>query len=372
MTKLNWQKIYENHSPKLLGICRRYIHDIHTAEDILQDSFIVAIQNNHQLRDENALFGWLKKIVVNNALQYLRKNSKNVFVDTEPSEIPDTFSEMNHPSLDEKKHIFIYDFTREELLSSIDNLPSHHKSVFNLHFIENYSHAEISSALGISVNTSKSHLMRAKKFIQNYLMNNVVTQSTPKNKKKLAQLLVIFGLGGLLWAQTFQNKFSDFKIKPSKSLELPDNIKFNHSISFSTSNKAWKKKIVIGSTVLIIIAASVFLLSPKNYLSINNNPVISDDIKSKDTSTSENSSQEQNSDVKTTSNGNIVRENSSIINSIENKNIQENISETKINLNEKSTKNSKKTIRKDSAKESRQKVIVVKKVIQRDTIFIER
>jgi predicted DNA-binding protein YlxM (UPF0122 family) len=122
-----------------------------------------------------------KKIVVNNALQHLRISNAHTFITTEPSEIPDTPSAMEHPLLEEKS-AFIYDFTHQELLSSIDSLPPHHKSVFNLYFIENYSHAEISDVLGITVNTSKSHLLRAKKSIQNYLLNHVVNQNTPKRK----------------------------------------------------------------------------------------------------------------------------------------------------------------------------------------------
>jgi RNA polymerase sigma factor (sigma-70 family) len=204
-TKLNWQKIYLDHSPKLLGICRRYITDLQTAEDILQDSFIMAIQKNYQLKDEKAVFAWLKKIVVNNALQSIRKATKDPLINIEPSEIPDPFTEMTTSAIDETKHILAYNFTREELLQSIDSLPSHHKSVFNLYYIENYSHAEISSLLKIPVNTSKSHLMRAKKFVQNYLLTHFVTKETQKNK--MAQLLVFLGFGGLLWAQTFQSKF---------------------------------------------------------------------------------------------------------------------------------------------------------------------
>ena len=162
-TKLNWQKIYLDYSPKLLGICRRYIADLQAAEDIVQDSFMTAIQKNYQLKNEQAIFGWLKKIVVNNALQFIRKTSKDTFSTTEPSEIPDILTEMTTFAMDEKKHILAYDFTREELLKSIDSLPWHHKSVFNLYYIENYSHAEISGILEIPVNTSKSHLLRAKK-----------------------------------------------------------------------------------------------------------------------------------------------------------------------------------------------------------------
>ncbi|RTZ46006.1 RNA polymerase sigma factor [Chryseobacterium arthrosphaerae] len=79
MTKTHdWQKSTV-HTPKTPGICRRYIQDIHTAEDVLQDSFMAGIQNIHQLKDEQMLFAWLKKIVVNNALQYLRKAAKKLF-----------------------------------------------------------------------------------------------------------------------------------------------------------------------------------------------------------------------------------------------------------------------------------------------------
>lgn len=373
---INWQQIYSNYSPKLLGICRRYIPDIQTAEDILQDSFITAIQNNHQLRDEKALFGWLKKIVVNNALQYLRKDQKDLFVSIEPSEIPDNFSEMNHPALEEK-NIFIYDFTKEQLLSSIDSLPSHHKSVFNLYFIDNHSHAEISGILGITVNTSKSHLLRAKKSVQNFLMSHV-DENTPKNKKKMAQLLVIFGFGGLLWAQTFQSAFSNFKISPSKSFEIPDHIKINTQQSFSINTNAWKKKIIAGSTALIIVAASAFIINPKNNIfnknedfSVKNSDSIDvKDLKSSDETIKESLDLNPKSLIQNTSGKdqeNVTPNHS--INNPEKGLINEDMDE-KTSL--KTHDNSKKIIRKDTMKDEPQKVIVVKKIIKRDTIFVER
>ncbi len=360
-TKPDWNKIYLGLSPKLLGICRRYIHDIYTAEDIVQDSFILAIQKNHQLKDEKALFAWLKKIVINNALQYIRKHSKDSFVTTEPSEIPDTYSEMDH-HLSEEKNIFIYDFTNEELLSSIDSLPPHHKSVFNLYFIENYSHAEISNVLGITVNTSKSHLLRAKKSVQNYLLNNIVNHNTPK--KKMAHLLVIFGLGGLLWSQTFQSKFADFKISPSKKIEIPENISINNSAFLVTSNHTWRKKLIIGFTILLIMVSFVIFLNPKkSWLKNSTHPV--------------------SSNKKT---GTLLKSEKSI------KNIPLHLNDISDNENERTEKlkenseteansphqnleiktNLKKAPIKDSIKEVPQKVIVVKKIIQRDTIFVEK
>lgn len=363
----NWQKIYINYSPKLLGICRRYIQDIYTAEDIVHDSFITAIQKNDQLNDEKALFGWLKKIVINNALQHIRKESKDTFISTEPSEIPDTSSEMEH-HLSEDKNIFIYDFTSEELLSSIDSLPTHHKSVFNLYFIENYSHTEISSILGITVNTSKSHLLRAKKSIQTYLLNNFVDQS--KSKKKIAQLLVLFGFGGLLWAKAFQSKFADFKIQPSRKLEIPSDIKNDYS-KVSTTDNLWKK-LIIGGTFLVIIMATVFLLNPKlsifpatNNLSVSPSSDIQDQNK---IDTEEHGSEQHSYDSDTETSGLSIDETSS-------KNPQERFSSDKTDIEERGIKKRQelnKIIIKDSLDELPQKVIVVKKIIKRDTIFIEK
>lgn len=363
-TKLNWQKIYLDYSPKLLGICRRYIADLQNAEDIVQDSFMTAIQKNHQLKDEKAIFGWLKKIVVNNALQFIRKTSKDTFITTEPSEIPDnTFIEMTTSAIDEKTHILAYDFTRDELLKSIDSLPSHHKSVFNLYYIENYSHAKISSLLEIPVNTSKSHLMRAKKSVQNYLMTHFVNHETPKNKT--AQLLVFFGFGGLLWAQNFQSKFSNFAISPSKNFEIPFDIPVG-TISISSTQNSWKRKAIIGTTFFIIIVGFIMFFSPKNSLiktfnsNISNskpveNIVTIDQIKS-------------NTDEKLPLKG------------LENvKTAQKSVTETNKDLKSENrsvkTKNlvsSKPITKKDSTETVSHKVIVVKKIIQRDTIFIER
>ncbi|MBK1897488.1 RNA polymerase sigma factor [Chryseobacterium paridis] len=365
MSNTDWQKIYQENSPKLLGICRRYIQDIYAAEDIVQDSFIAALQNKHQLRDEKLLFAWLKKIVVNNALQYLRKSSKETFITTEPSEIPDTLSEMSDPVSEDKKHIFIYDFTREELLSSIDNLPSHHKSVFNLYFIEKYSHSEISRLLGITVNTSKSHLLRAKKSIQNYLLSGI-DQNTTKNKKKMTQLLVFFGLGSLVWAQTFRSKFSDFSITPSKIFEISESTKTNTTPPPLVPSQIWKKKVTISSIILLIIIASIFIItSKKSHLSKETPTITSDKIQGRKTA-------EITSQKLTTSTTPIDQ---SFDKTLDQNNNQ--VPDVKAQSMSKgksadSKEKSKKILLKDSVQNVPEKIIVVKKIIQRDTIFVER
>lgn len=364
-TNLNWQKIYLDHSPKLLGICRRYISDLQNAEDIVQDSFITAIQKNHQLKDEKAIFGWLKKIVVNNALQFIRKTTKDTFITTEPSEIPDnTLTEMTASAIDEKTHILAYDFTREELLKSIDSLPSHHKSVFNLYYIENYSHAEISSLLEIPVNTSKSHLMRAKKSVQSYLMTHFVNHETPKNKT--AQILVFLGFGSLLWAQNFQSKFLNFAISPSKNFEIPSDID-SSTILFSSTQNFWKQKAIIGTTFFIIIVGFILFFSPKNSLIKTFNPNISSSKPIENITTTDQI--KLNTDNKLSLNEGLEN-----VKTVQNS-LPENNKDLKSENNSIKTKNvvsSKPITQKDSAETISHKVIVVKKIIQRDTVFIER
>ena len=361
MTKdtLNWQKIYEKHSPKLLGICRRYVSDIFAAEDIIHDSFIVAIQKNGQLKDENALFAWLKTIVVNNALQYLRKQSKESFSTTENTEIPDTHAEMEQTLL-EDKHVLVYDFTTEELLSSIDQLPDHHKSVFNLYFMENFSHAEISNTLGITVNTSKSHLLRAKKSVREFLLNQVVTENTPKNK--IAQLLIFFGMGSLLWAQNFHRQFSNFSIQPQKKFETSEGI-VQGNISYS--NSILMKKLAVSGSLLLLFFTFILAFNPKEITSLphkknNDKTEFSLDKKHETNIKAEANPSNIKTKIAETSNlENVTNENTEIIND-------------KGKTLSKMQNSTKKTPKKDTIKETVQQIVVVKKIIKRDTIFIEK
>lgn len=355
---LNWQKIYLDCSPKLLGICRRYITDLQAAEDIVQDSFMTAMQKDHQLKDEKAIFGWLKKIVVNNALQMIRKTSKETFITTEPSEIPDTLTEMTTSAPDDKKHILAYDFTRAQLLQSIDNLPSQQKSVFNLYFIENYSHAEISQMMEIPVNTSKSHLLRAKKSVQNYLLTHFVSKETPKNKTAL--LLIFFGFGNSLWGRTFQSKFSDFAIVPEKSFNIPSDSAVNQ-VSFSSATSFLTQNLIIGSTAVIIVSGTVAWFNQKNDSTKTSRaniskPIVKNEKPKITTLETESDKQVEN-------------------NLITMETVADKVDQVKIMAVKEETKSTSKkqtTQIKDSAEKPAQQIVVVKKIIQRDTVFIER
>lgn len=220
----NWNQIYLEFSPKLLGVCRRYIEDLAIAEDILQDSFLTAIQKEEQLKNSESVYPWLKKIVVNNSLMYLRSNHQRHFTvsDTEIlQQIPTT---MTNTWNEDYNTVLGYDFTQEELLSSIDQLAPHHKSVFNLYYLENYSHAQISETLGINVNTSKSHLLRAKKSIQQFLTQKTEGKKSSELKKTGITILSLIGFSNLLWGHTFRTKFQNFAVTPQKPFSFsPEN-----------------------------------------------------------------------------------------------------------------------------------------------------
>ena len=150
--------LYQKYSPILFGICLRYVKDIAEAEDILIQGFMKIFQKIDQYKGEGSFEGWMRRIVVNQSLTYLRKN-KSMHLKVE----------MEH--VENKAEASTYDVTldTEDLLKMVQQLPIGYRTVFNLYAIEGFSHKEIAQKLNISDNTSKSQLSRARKLLQSYL-----------------------------------------------------------------------------------------------------------------------------------------------------------------------------------------------------------
>lgn len=207
MQNINWQLIYTAQAPKLLGVCRRYVKDLSTAEDVMHNGFEKAMQKANTLKDAHAVEGWLYRIVVNEALIFIKQNKKLQF--------DETLLELNlADTSDEDALEDIY--TQEELLEALDCLPIHHQTVFNLYVLENYSHQEIAIALEITENTSKSHLHRARLKLKDYLLNK------DKKKRRIAGLL-IFTNSPMKLDDLFKKSFEDFEIKPQRPLNFISN-----------------------------------------------------------------------------------------------------------------------------------------------------
>lgn len=153
------QILYQRFAPKMFGICLRYAGNITDAEDILQEGFLRVFSKLHHYRGEGSLEGWICRTMINTAINFYRKQMKfHQEVDLREATFNATITEDALSIL-----------TTEELLRVIHELPLGFRAVFNLYVMEGYSHQEIGTMLGISENTSKSQLYRAKAMIRQRL-----------------------------------------------------------------------------------------------------------------------------------------------------------------------------------------------------------
>jgi len=148
------QMLYKHYVGLMFGICLRYTGNRADAEDVLQDGFVNIFMNISRFRNEGSFEGWMKRIMVNTALGFLRQKNKTQFI-SQGKEIPDIIDEVEMD----------IDIQPCELMKMIQALPEGSRMVFNLFAIEEYTHKDISLMLGISEGTSKSQLSRARKIL---------------------------------------------------------------------------------------------------------------------------------------------------------------------------------------------------------------
>ena len=151
--------LYRRFSSRMFGVCLRYAKNRMEAEDIMQEGFIKVFQNLKSFRNAGSLEGWVRRIIVNTAINYYKKNLKYL----QTLDIDDCINNENI-SVESNDNI-----NMKILLNLIQNLPEGYRMVFNLYVMEGYSHKEIGETLGISENTSKSQLSRARKVLQEKL-----------------------------------------------------------------------------------------------------------------------------------------------------------------------------------------------------------
>jgi len=146
------ERLYRRYAPKMLGLALRYTKSMQEAEDVLQDAFIKVLRYIPGYKAEGSLEGWIRKIVVNTALNHYRDTKKLLA----NAEIDDEYNSV-------KEDTSVYsNFNTEDLLNLIQSLPEGYRVVFNLYEIEGYNHREIGEMLEISENTSKSQLAKAR------------------------------------------------------------------------------------------------------------------------------------------------------------------------------------------------------------------
>ncbi len=153
------KELYDRYASVMLGVCCRYIRDFDQAEDIMIGGFVKVFNRIDQFKGEGSFEGWMRRIMVNESLTYIRKN-KNMYleVDIETVDKEPDYNTLNN------------EMEANDLLKLVQQLPTGYRTVFNMYAIEGYSHKEIAEQLGISENTSKSQLSRARVLLQKQLL----------------------------------------------------------------------------------------------------------------------------------------------------------------------------------------------------------
>lgn len=148
-------ELYAGLCPRLKGVAVRYFKNVEEVNDILQDTFINIFSNISSFRGDSKIETWATRILINNILQKINKDSKYAFTDLEGTVVEDqgSFSETDGNLL------------AQELIQLINRLPENKKIIFNLYVVEGYAHKEIAEMLNITESTSKTQLFRAKEIL---------------------------------------------------------------------------------------------------------------------------------------------------------------------------------------------------------------
>lgn len=149
------QQLFDLFAPKMLSICRQYIKQSDVAEDVMISGFYKVFKHLDSFKGEGSFEGWIRRIMVNEAISQLRRDKKLLFNDTEEIE-----NSMEHVAYIESE------LGVAEIQKMIDSLPNGYKTVFVLYAVEGYKHSEIAELLHITESTSKSQLFKARKMLQ--------------------------------------------------------------------------------------------------------------------------------------------------------------------------------------------------------------
>jgi RNA polymerase sigma factor (sigma-70 family) len=153
------KRLYEHFASTMLGICYRYTKSMNDAEDVLQEGFMLVFRNLHQFNFSGELGGWIRRIMVNTAINYLKKNGRY------QTELLFTDSMLHPVSADDPEVLL----STKELATLIRQLPPGYQAIFNLHAVEGYSHVEIGKIMGINEGTSRSQYARARALLISWI-----------------------------------------------------------------------------------------------------------------------------------------------------------------------------------------------------------
>ncbi len=159
------KRLFEKYSGQMMAVCLRYGSDHQEAEDMFQDGFIKVFQKLEKYNGKGALGAWIRRTIVNNALDQIRKNKR------ENDHVSQYEVEFK---LENQGHVEPFDddqpkLSNARLTNLIQEMPPGYRTVFNMYVVEEYSHKEIAEQMGISESTSKTQYRKAKAYMRNLI-----------------------------------------------------------------------------------------------------------------------------------------------------------------------------------------------------------
>lgn len=160
------QILYKQTFTKMLGACLRYSSDYEEAMDYVQEGYLKVFDKIGSFQPTGSLVAWIKRIIVNNLIDSMRKKSKFQYSDMDEMQIMD-----DDDSDEELERIAAKEQNASRIVELLQELSPVYRTVFNMYVVEELSHTEIAERLGISVGTSKSNLAKAKMRLKQMFIN---------------------------------------------------------------------------------------------------------------------------------------------------------------------------------------------------------
>jgi RNA polymerase sigma-70 factor (ECF subfamily) len=168
------EALYSRFSPRMLGVCYRFAKNREDAEDMLQEGFIKVFTQIHQYRNEGALEGWIRRIIVHTCINHLKKNKK----------FSDSLDIIHAHSIHVNEEMIPSIMQAKQVVECIRMLPLGYRTVLNLYAIEGFPHKEIAAMLDIEESTSRSQYTRAKAMLEEILIRKKIMQK-PRERSGL-------------------------------------------------------------------------------------------------------------------------------------------------------------------------------------------
>jgi RNA polymerase sigma-70 factor (ECF subfamily) len=163
------QRVYELFYGKMMAVCLRYTKNHDQAKDILQDGFIKVFRSMDAFNRAGSFEGWIRRIMVNTAIDYFRRAKNSYLLLGEERSIED-FGDMDvEDTLEDRQEDELPDLKPADVINAMQKLTPAYRTVFNLYVFEEMTHKEIAEVLGINIGTSKSNLAKAKQNLKKLL-----------------------------------------------------------------------------------------------------------------------------------------------------------------------------------------------------------